>query len=63
MNDIRLFVFRDLIKCKYNPPPKKFVNKNKQVELGGNDLLDSGVSSIKKMNSKQESSDIKKVIV
>ena len=50
MNDIRLYVFRDLIKCKFNPPPKK--ENNYANNRNGIHLEDPIGSSIKRINSK-----------
>ena len=59
MNDIRLYVFRDLIKCKYNPP-KKQVNIYKQDELGVNNIIDSA-NSAKRINTRKTYSGITSV--
>ena len=47
MNDIRLYVFRDLIKCKYNPPLKR----GKTISQPEENLV-SESSNLKRINSK-----------
>ena len=47
MNDIRLFVFRDLIKCKYNPPLKR----GKNITQPEKNLV-SDSNNLKGINSK-----------
>ena len=50
MNDIRLYVFRDLIKCKYNPPPRR--ENNNAKNRNGIHIGDSRASTLKRINSK-----------
>ena len=60
MNDIRLYVFRDLIKCKFNPPLKRgntFLQKQEQDNYNhNNNELNSRATTFIKINSKNESS-------
>ena len=51
MNDIRLYVFRDLIKCKYNPPLKR----GKTISQPEENLV-SESTNLKRINSKNTKS-------
>ena len=57
MNDIRLYVFRDLIKCKYNPPLKRgntFMNRPEQNNHKyNNNEVNSRASTFIRINSPQ----------
>ena len=53
MNDIRLYVFRDLIKCKYSPPIKrKATQVNKKENNDNNKNIQSKTNSLKKVDNK-----------
>lgn len=53
MNDIRLYVFRDLIKCKYNPPLKKGQTSNIQEIDDKPYLVNSRANPAKELKSKK----------
>ena len=52
MNDIRLFVFRDLIKCKYSPPMKRKTTLVNKKENNDNKYIESRTNSLKQINKK-----------
>jgi len=54
LNDLRLYVFRDLIKCKYNPPPRKVNNMEERGGIGSNNRnLDTRRKSLKKADTRK----------
>ena len=55
LNDIRLYVFRDLIKCKYNPPLRRGNTMEERGRIGNNNNrnFDSRTKSLRRADTRK----------